>query len=75
MNLQLKLLKDAKQTSVERVHPHSFLKRCRAKSISLDKLKLFLVHQGLYSSYFKHWILQEKRTQARFDYYARSIAF
>lgn len=56
MNLQLKLLDDAKQSLVERVHAHSFLKRCRAKSVSLDELKLFLVQQGLYSGYFTRYL-------------------
>ncbi|WP_257325419.1 TenA family transcriptional regulator [Pseudoalteromonas rhizosphaerae] len=39
-----------------RLNGHSFLKRCRDGSISLDELKAFLLQQGLYSAYFTRYL-------------------
>lgn len=56
MEPQLPILIDAKQRLIERVRRHSFLIRCRHEAVTLDELKVFLVQQGLYSSYFTRYL-------------------
>jgi pyrroloquinoline quinone (PQQ) biosynthesis protein C len=56
MELHLPVLENTKATLVARVRDHSFLRRCRAGEVTLDELKLFLVQQGIYSSYFTRYL-------------------
>lgn len=52
----VKRLDDAKLQFVEQLRGHSFLTRCRQGTITLDELKVFLVEQGFYSSYFTRYL-------------------
>jgi pyrroloquinoline-quinone synthase len=56
MTPQLEMLAASKQQLIERIHQHPFLHRCRERDVSLDELKIFLVQQGLYSSYFTRYL-------------------
>lgn len=56
MEMHLDVLEEAKAGLVARIRDHSFLARCRSGDVPLDELKLFLVQQGLYSSYFTRYL-------------------
>ncbi|AKJ26899.1 TenA family transcriptional regulator [Caldimonas brevitalea] len=56
MNLQIETLEATKLALIERTRKHSFLARCRAGTVTLDELKLMLVQQGLYSTYFTRYL-------------------
>ncbi len=56
MELYLPILESTKATLVARVRDHGFLQRCRAGEVTLEELKLFLVQQGIYSSYFTRYL-------------------
>jgi pyrroloquinoline-quinone synthase len=56
MDLNLESLKSAQATLVERMRAHPFLARCRAGTVELDEMKLFLVQHGLYSGYFTRYL-------------------
>jgi pyrroloquinoline-quinone synthase len=46
----------AQKRLIAQLAHHSFLARCRSGQISLDELKILLVQQGLYSSYFTRYL-------------------
>ncbi|MEX3628162.1 MAG: iron-containing redox enzyme family protein [Burkholderia sp.] len=56
MEMHLEVLEEAKAGLVARIREHSFLARCRSGEVPLEELKLFLVQQGLYSSYFTRYL-------------------
>lgn len=56
MELYLPVLENTKASLIARVREHSFLQRCRAGDVTLQELKLFLVQQGIYSSYFTRYL-------------------
>lgn len=56
MDMQLELLETSKHSLIERTRAHTFLTRCREGDVTLDELKIFLVQQGLYSTYFTRYL-------------------
>jgi pyrroloquinoline-quinone synthase len=50
------LFEEEKRKSIQRIQDHSFLRRCRDGSISLDELKNFVIQQGKYSSHFTRYL-------------------
>lgn len=56
MEMQLELLEANKDLLIEQTRAHPFLKRCRDGSITMQELKIFLVQQGIYSSYFVRYL-------------------
>lgn len=50
------LFEDEKQKLITKVQDHSFLRRCRDGSISLDELKNFVIQQGKYSTHFTRYL-------------------
>ena len=49
-------IEQAQQSLIAQLAQHPFLARCRSGQISLDELKILLVQQGLYSSYFTRYL-------------------
>ncbi|GAA5445947.1 hypothetical protein Misp06_04154 [Microbulbifer sp. NBRC 101763] len=56
MEMQLELLEANKDLLIEQTRAHPFLKRCRDGSVTIEELKIFLVQQGIYSSYFVRYL-------------------
>lgn len=56
MKLYVDTLESELLALVEKIRTHSFLKRCRDGSITLDELKIFLVQQGLYATNFTKYL-------------------
>ncbi|MCR6480865.1 iron-containing redox enzyme family protein [Variovorax sp. ZS18.2.2] len=56
MEEHLSLLEDFKSKLVHRIRDSRFLVRCRQGEVELNELKLFLVQQGIYSSYFTRYL-------------------
>lgn len=50
------LFEEAKENSIRKVQEHSFLRRCRDGTITLDELKNFVVQQGKYSAHFTRYL-------------------
>jgi pyrroloquinoline quinone (PQQ) biosynthesis protein C len=50
------LFEEEKNKLIIKVQDHSFLRRCRDGSISLDELKSFVVQQGKYSAHFTRYL-------------------
>lgn len=50
------LLEEFKLKLFSRIRESSFLVRCRQGEVSVEELKLFLVQQGIYSSYFTRYL-------------------
>jgi pyrroloquinoline quinone (PQQ) biosynthesis protein C len=50
------LFEEETQKLITRVQDHSFLRRCRDGSISLDELKSFVIQQGKYSAHFTRYL-------------------
>lgn len=50
------LLEEFKLKLFNRIRESSFLARCRQGEVSIEELKLFLVQQGIYSSYFTRYL-------------------
>ncbi|HEV7372757.1 iron-containing redox enzyme family protein [Arenibaculum sp.] len=62
------MLVDTKQRLIDRVRQHPFLGRCRQQTVTLDELKVFLVQQGMYSSYFTRYLCAMMGNLPRNDY-------
>ncbi len=56
MKLYVPQLESAKDTLVERLTSHSFLRRCRDGLVTLEEMKIFLVQQGLYATNFTKYL-------------------
>ena len=56
MDMQLELLEASKSDLIARTRAHPFLMRCREGQVTLEELKIFLVQQGLYSTYFTRYL-------------------
>jgi pyrroloquinoline-quinone synthase len=56
MDRHLQLLEDVGTTLTKRVQEHSFLRRCRAGTVTLDEMKSLLVQQGIYGGYFTRYL-------------------
>lgn len=56
MDLKHAILDSTKDNLVHRIRAHSFVERCRNGEVDLEELKVFLVQQGLYSSYFTRYL-------------------
>ncbi|MCW8126107.1 TenA family transcriptional regulator [Microbulbifer halophilus] len=56
MDMQLELLEASKSDLIARARTHPFLVRCRRGEVKLEELKLFLVQQGFYSTYFTRYL-------------------
>jgi pyrroloquinoline-quinone synthase len=71
MEKQLSVLVATKQRLIDRVRQHSFLSRCRHGAVTLDELKVFLVQQGLYSTYFTRYLCAMMANLPRNEYVLR----
>jgi pyrroloquinoline-quinone synthase len=56
VNMLENLFEDAKEKSVQKIQEHSFLRRCREGTITLDELTNFVVQQGKYSLHFTRYL-------------------
>ncbi|NRR33357.1 iron-containing redox enzyme family protein [Oxalobacteraceae bacterium] len=56
MEMHIDILEAAKSKMIERMSAHPFLQRCRAGTVTLDELKVFMVQQGHYSGYFTRYL-------------------